>query len=174
MQPCHPSHSAQVRRNKFNGKQSVWVQNSNKPKYLENKTTHPPLQCWGFKEPHLYRDCPINENMTMTMNNIQEATIVNDMARCRHKINVSEENRRVDHQYSMVEIECTINHKPASILIDTGEIFSYISSIIVKYCKLDEIDQTEEILVNGVNYWNETKGCWVGKRMYINYGCNGD
>ena len=53
-----PSHSAPVRRNIFNGQQSVLVHKNNKPTNLVNKivreTFRLPLECWGCKEPHLY------------------------------------------------------------------------------------------------------------------------
>jgi predicted aspartyl protease len=114
---------------------------------LVNKTTRPPLQCWGCKEPHLYKDCPLNKNINQIVHNIQEATTVNDMARCTHKINAALENRQVDHQSSMVEIEGMINRKPVSILIDPGASLSYISPTIVEGCKLDKIKHKKSWLV---------------------------
>ena len=51
------------------------------------------------------------------------------------RICVALENRQVEHQNSMVEIEGMINNQPVSILIDPGAILSYISPRIVELCK---------------------------------------
>jgi hypothetical protein len=41
----------------------------------------PPIQCWGFKEDHMYKDFPHIKEKVKTMHNIQEATTVEDMGR---------------------------------------------------------------------------------------------
>ena len=43
------------------------------------KRGRPPIQCWGCKEDHLYKDFPHIKNRVNTVHNIQEATIVKDM-----------------------------------------------------------------------------------------------
>jgi hypothetical protein len=105
---------------------------------LVNKTIQPPLQCWVCKEPNLFQDSLLNKNINQILHNIQEATTINDISRCTHKINVSLENQHGDHQYSMVEIEGMINHKHVSILIDSGAILIYIPPTIVKVCKVNK------------------------------------
>jgi hypothetical protein len=81
------------------------------------------------------------------VHNVQEAVIVNDMAQCNHKINASLENRQVDHQSTMVEIEGMINQKYVSILIDPGASLSYVSPIIVEDCKLNKVKHSKSWLV---------------------------
>ena len=46
------------------------------------------------------------------------------------------ENTQAYHQDSLVMIKGMINNQPISILIDLGEIMSYISPKIVELCKL--------------------------------------
>ena len=52
------------------------------------------------------------------------------------RINAALENRQVDYQTSMVEVEGKINQIPISILIDPGASVSYISPSLVEKCKL--------------------------------------
>ena len=46
------------------------------------------------------------------------------------------ENRRMDHQTSMVEVQGMIQNFSVSILLDLGSSLSYISPSIVEKCKL--------------------------------------
>jgi hypothetical protein len=132
----------------FSGQhQSVYVHNSNRWADSVNKPVRPPLKCWGCKEPHLYKYFPLNKNINLIVHNIQEAKIVNDMARCNHKINVALENRQADHQSAMVKIEGMINQKFVSVLIDPGEILSYVSPTIVEDCKLNKVKHKKSWLV---------------------------
>jgi hypothetical protein len=41
----------------------------------------PPMQCWGCKEDHFYKDCQHKKDRVKTVHNIQEATTVKDMGR---------------------------------------------------------------------------------------------
>ena len=61
---------------------------------------------------------------------------VGDLARTNPKINVALENWQADYKTSMVEVEGKINQAPISILIDPGDILSYISPKLVEKCKL--------------------------------------
>ena len=58
--------------------------------------------------------------------------VVNEMLR----INAALENRQVDHQTSMVEVQGIMKNQPVSILIDLGSSLSYISTRIVEKCNL--------------------------------------
>jgi len=69
------------------------------------------------------------------------------MERCTHKINATLENRQVDHQSAMVEIECMINKKYVSILIDPGVSLSYVSPTIVEDYKLNKVKHKKSWLV---------------------------
>jgi hypothetical protein len=46
-----------------------------------------PIQCWGCKEDHLYKDCPHRKERVKTMHNIQEDTTVEDMGRIYADLN---------------------------------------------------------------------------------------
>ena len=61
---------------------------------------------------------------------------VGDFVRTMPMINAALENRQVDYQTSMVEVEGKINQTPIAILIDPGASISYISPKLVKKCKL--------------------------------------
>ena len=61
---------------------------------------------------------------------------VGDLARTMPRINAALENRQVDYQNSMVEVEGKINQIPISILIDLGASLSYISPKLVEKCKI--------------------------------------
>ena len=54
------------------------------------------------------------------------------LARTMPRINVALENRQVDYQTSMVEVEGKLNQTPISILIDPGASLSYNSPDLVK------------------------------------------
>jgi hypothetical protein len=51
-------------------------------------------------------------------------------------ISATLENRQIDHQISMVEVEGMLNNKPISILIDPGASLKYVSPKIVEVYKL--------------------------------------
>jgi hypothetical protein len=101
-----------------------------------NNAKREPLKCLGCEEEHLLRDCPHRQHNNVGVYNIQEATIVNDVARSLPKICVALDNRQVDHQASMVEMEGAIANHPVSILIDRGSNLSYVSPQTVEKCKL--------------------------------------
>ena len=61
---------------------------------------------------------------------------VGDLARGMPRINAVLENRQVDNQTSMVEVEGKMNQIPISILIDPGASLSYVSPSLVEKCKL--------------------------------------
>ena len=57
--------------------------------------------------------------------------IVGDLARGMPRINAALENRQDDYKTSMVEVEGKMNQKSISILIDLGDILSYVSPSLV-------------------------------------------
>ena len=64
------------------------------------------------------------------------------LARTMPRINAALENRQVEYQTSMVEVEGKINQTPIAILIDPGASLCYISPNLVEKCKLP-IDKFE-------------------------------
>ena len=69
---------------------------------------------------------------------LQEASTVNDIARNIPKINVALDNRKADHQSTMVEVEGKISNTFVSILIDLGASLSYIAPRVLEKCKLSK------------------------------------
>ena len=60
------------------------------------------------------------------MHTVQEDTTVGDIARSMARISAALENRKVDHQTFMVEIEGMLKDKLVFILIDSGANLSYV------------------------------------------------
>jgi hypothetical protein len=84
----------------------------------------------------LLRDCPHRQQNNRRVYNIQEATTVNDVARSMPQIYAALDNRQVDHQASVVEMEGMIANHLVSILIDPGSNMSYVSPQTIEKCKL--------------------------------------
>jgi hypothetical protein len=94
------------------------------------------LKCWGCGEEHLLRDCPHRQKNSQRIYNVQEATIINDVAKSMPQIYAVVDNKQDDHQDSMVEMEGMITNHLVSILIDPGSNLSYIAPKVVYKCKL--------------------------------------
>jgi hypothetical protein len=89
-----------------------------KKEYSLRKRGRPPIQCWGCKEDHMYKDCPHGKDRVKTVHNIQEATIVKDMG----IIYAYLVDRQAKYQSNMIEVEGKIINQPVAILIDSGAI----------------------------------------------------
>jgi hypothetical protein len=61
--------------------QDQYAKDESKRQDSLGKSGRPPIQCWGCKEDHLYKDFPHKKDKVKTMQNIQEATTVEDMGR---------------------------------------------------------------------------------------------
>jgi hypothetical protein len=69
----------------------------------------------------------------MTSHNIQEAeTMEEDMEGGMPRIYAALDNKQVEYQSPMIEVEGKINNNPITILIDCGAIHSYIKSNIIE------------------------------------------
>jgi signal recognition particle subunit SEC65 len=101
-----------------------------------DNTKKEPLKCWGCGEEHLLRDYPHRKWDNRRIYNIQEATIVNDVARIMPQIYAALDNRQYDHQDSVVEMEAMISNHLVSILIDPGSNLSYVAPQTFEKCKL--------------------------------------
>jgi hypothetical protein len=123
-----------------------------------NKTSRPipvkidnpkrePMKCWGCGEEHLLRDCPHRQQNSRKVYNIQEATIVNDVAGSVPQIYAALDNNQVDHQASVVKIEGMIFNHLVSVLIDPSSNLSYIALRAVDKCKLQPRKQNNPWLV---------------------------
>jgi hypothetical protein len=105
------------------------------------------LKCWGFGEEHLLRDCLYRKQNNGRVYNIQEVTIVNDVARSLPQIYVALDNRQYEHQASMVEKEGMVSKHPVSILIDPGSNLSYVAAQIIEKCKLQQDNHVKSWMV---------------------------
>jgi hypothetical protein len=63
------------------------------------------------------------------------------------QIYVALDNRQVDHQASVVEMEGMISNHLVSILIDPGSNLSYVSPQILEKCKLQQVKHVKSWLV---------------------------
>jgi hypothetical protein len=79
------------------------------------KRGRPPIQCWGCKEDHLYKDCPHRKDRVEIVHNIQDATTVEDMGRIYATLN----DRQAEYQSNMIEVEGKIMNQLVAILIDS-------------------------------------------------------
>jgi hypothetical protein len=112
----------------FNGnqpnrnRQDQYAKGESKKEDSLGKRGRPPIQCWGCKEDHLYKDCPHRKDRMKTMHNIQEATTVKDMGRIYASLN----DRQAEYQSNMIEVEGKIINQPGTILINSGASHCYI------------------------------------------------
>jgi hypothetical protein len=107
------------------------------------KRGRPPIQFWGCKEYHMYKDFPHRKERVKTVHNIQEATTVKDMGR----IYVALNDRQAEYQSNMIKVEGKIINQHVSILIDSRESHCYIDPKIVDILHLEKIKLGKEILV---------------------------
>ena len=70
------------------------------------------------------------------MYNMQESSTVGYIDRSVPRIYASLDNRRFNHQCSMIEVEGKLKDVPISILFDYGASYSYINTNLVEKCKL--------------------------------------
>ena len=89
------------------------------------------VKCWECNGPHYASVCPNRKNTVSNIHTVQEEMTIGDLARTIPKINAALENRQVNYQTSMVEVEGKMNQTPISILIDPRASLSYISLDLV-------------------------------------------
>jgi hypothetical protein len=65
----------------------------------------PPMQCWGCKGDHRFRDCPHRGEKGRVVHNVQQVEIVEDMGRYVPRIYAALENKQVEYQSHMIEVE---------------------------------------------------------------------
>jgi hypothetical protein len=91
-----------------------------------------PIQCWGCQGNHKYRDCPHKNGKARTVHNVQQTETVEDMGSRMPRIYVALDNKQVEFQSHMIEVEGMINNQPLIILIDSGAIHSYVDPRVVE------------------------------------------
>ena len=76
---------------------------------------------------------------TDQVSQIDEASIVGDVAQSIPKINATLDDHQAEYQPTMVEFEDRIFNHTRSILIDPGATLSYISPKVVEHCKMQPV-----------------------------------
>jgi hypothetical protein len=94
-----------------------------------------PIQCWGCKGDHKYRDCPHKSDKVRAVHNVHQDEIVEDMGRSVPRIYASLDNKEVEFQSHMIEVEGMINNHAFTILIDSGYSHRYIDPKVVERLK---------------------------------------
>jgi hypothetical protein len=106
-----------------------------------------PIKCWGCEGDHMYKDCPHKGDRMRTMHNIQEDDTMDDVGRSMPRIYAALDNRQVDYQSHMIEVEGKIDNQPIAILIDSGASHNYIDPKIVERFKLKRCKHEKSWLV---------------------------
>jgi hypothetical protein len=91
-----------------------------------------PIQCWGCQGDHKYRDCPHKNRKMRVVHNVQQAETVEDMGSRIPRIYAALDNKQVEFQSHMIEVEGMINNHAFTILIDSGASHSYIDPKMVE------------------------------------------
>jgi hypothetical protein len=82
------------------------------------------------------RDFPQRGEQERTAHNVQQAAIVEDMGINVPRIYVALDNKQVEFQSHMNDVEGKINDQPIAILIDSGASHSYLDPKMVEIFQL--------------------------------------
>jgi hypothetical protein len=96
----------------------------------------PPIQCWGCGGDHVLRDFPHRGEKVKIAYNVQQVEKVEDMGRNVPRIYAALDNKQVEFQSHMIEVEGKINNQPIAILIDSGASHSYLDPKMVERFQL--------------------------------------
>jgi hypothetical protein len=86
----------------------------------------------------MYRDYPHRSEKVRVVYNVQLSEIMEDMGSNVPRISATLDNRKVEFQSHMIEVEGMINNQTIEILIDSGAIHSYIDPKMVERFHLQE------------------------------------
>jgi hypothetical protein len=90
------------------------------------------MECWVCKENHRYRYFPHRNDKVRVLHNVQQAETVEDMGSRIPRINAALENKQVEYQSHLIEVEGMIKNQPFTILVDLGASHSYIDPRVVE------------------------------------------
>jgi hypothetical protein len=99
---------------------------------LGQRPRKPPIQCWGCGGDHMYRDFPHRGEKVRIVHNVQQDDTVEDMGRNVPRIYAALDNKQVEFQSHMIEVEGKINNQTIAILIDSGASHSYLDPKMVE------------------------------------------
>jgi hypothetical protein len=91
-----------------------------------------PIQCWVCQGNHKYKYCPHKNGKVRVVHNVQQAKTMEDMGNRMPRIYATLDNKQVEYQSHMIEVEGMINNHDFTILIDRGAIHSYIDPRVVE------------------------------------------
>jgi hypothetical protein len=80
----------------------------------------------------MYRDCPHRSEKVRFFHNVQQDEKVEDTCKNVPKIYAALDNKQVEFQSHMIEVEGMINNQTIVNLIDLGAIHSYIDANMVE------------------------------------------
>jgi len=108
------------------------------PKGISRNVTEqlakPPLQCWGCREAHYYKNCPQKAQIEK-LSNMQEASTIGDITRIILRINATFNDHQAEFHPTMIECKGTI-YGQLFFLFDPGASLRYISPKVVERCQL--------------------------------------
>jgi hypothetical protein len=114
-------------------------QTSKEPRTIDiesQRPRQPPIQCWGCKGDHRFRYCPHRGEKGRVVHNVQQDETMEDMGRYVPRIYAALDNKKVEYQSHMIEVEGMINNQTIVILIDLGASHSYIDPKMVESFQL--------------------------------------
>ena len=91
-----------------------------------------PIHFWGCQGNHKYKDFPHKNGKVRVVHNVQQAETVEDMGSRIPRIYAGLDNKQVEFQSHMIEVEGMINNHAFTILIDSGASHSYIDLRVVE------------------------------------------
>jgi hypothetical protein len=119
------------------------------------------VQCWECGENHLYRDCPHKGERMRIVHNIHEAETVEDMGMSISRIYATLDNKQVEYQSPMIEVEGKINNEPITILIDSRASHTYINANIAERFHLQRSKHKKSWLVQLATWAKRKINEWV-------------
>ena len=84
----------------------------------------------------MFRDCAHRGENVRIVHNVQQVEIVEDMGKSVPEIYAALDNKQVELQSHMIEVEGIFNNQTIAILIDSGSSHSYLDPKIVEIFKL--------------------------------------
>jgi hypothetical protein len=99
---------------------------------VEKNPWKQPIQCWICGGDHFHIDFPQRGDKSRTTHNVQQAVKVEDMGKNVPRIYVALDNKQVEFQSHMIEVEVNIIDQPIAILIDSGASHSYLDPKMVE------------------------------------------
>ena len=90
------------------------------------------MEYWGYKGNHRYRDCPHRKDKERIVHNVQQDKTLEDMGSRMPMIYAALDNKQVEFQSHMIEVEGMINIRPLITLIDSRAIHSYVDPRVVE------------------------------------------